>query len=51
MSYDIEERMTADVEIANYIPNISDTLTQIERKTITKEKVYNGVVIDPKTVL
>lgn len=48
MSYDIEERMTADVEIANYIPNISDTLTQIERKTITKEKVYNGVVIGPE---
>ena len=48
MRYDIEERMTADVEIANYIPNISDTLTQIERKTITKEKVYNGVVIGPE---
>lgn len=48
MSYDIEERMTADVEIANFIPNISDTLTQIERKTITKEKVYNGVAIGPE---
>jgi len=47
MRYDIEERMTADVEIANYIPNISDTLTQIERTTVHKEKIYNGVVIGP----
>ena len=48
MSYDIEEKMTADVEIANFIPNVTDTLAQIERKTITKEKVYNGVVIGPE---
>ena len=47
MRYDIEERMTADVEIANYIPNISDTLTQIERTTVHKEKIYNGVKIGP----
>lgn len=47
MSYDIEERMTADVEIANYIPNITDTLTQIERTTVHKEKIYNGVKIGP----
>ena len=47
MRYDIEERMTANVEIANFIPNVTDTLTQIERKTITKEKVYNGVAIGP----
>jgi len=47
MRYDIEERMTADVEIANYIPNISDTLTQIERTTVHKEKIYNGVAIGP----
>lgn len=48
MSYDIEERMTADVEIANFIPNVTDTLTQIERTTVHKEKIYNGVVIGPE---
>ncbi len=48
MSYDIEEKITASIEIANFIPNVTDTLTQIERKTITKEKVYNGVVIGPE---
>lgn len=48
MSYDIEERITADVEIANFIPNVTDTLMQIERTTVHKEKIYNGVVIGPE---
>ena len=44
MSKSISEE-TGDVEIGNYIPDFVDSVNQIERSTVHKERVYNGIRI------
>lgn len=39
---------TGDVEIGNFIPDIIDSVNQIERSTVHKERVYNGIRIGPE---
>jgi hypothetical protein len=39
---------TGDVEIGNFIPDIIDSVNQIERSTVHKERLYNGIRIGPE---
>ncbi len=48
MEYDIEEKIAANVQIANFIPNVADSIIEVERSTVHKEKVYNGIRIGPE---
>jgi hypothetical protein len=39
---------TGDVEIGNFIPDFVDSVNQIERSTVHKERLYNGIRIGPE---
>ncbi len=39
---------TGDVEIGNFVPDFIDSVNQIERSTVHKERVYNGIRIGPE---
>jgi len=44
---DIQQDMVRSVEIANYYEGITDVLVRIERDTVIKDEIYNGVRIGP----
>ena len=39
---------TGDVEIGNFIPDFIDSVNQIERSAVHKERLYNGIRIGPE---
>jgi len=45
--YSPKLKMNSKVTIANFIDGIEDTISRIERTTIFKEKLYNGIRIGP----
>lgn len=45
--YDAIHKINSSVEIANFIPDLSDTLTGIQKDTVYKDRVYNGVRVGP----
>jgi hypothetical protein len=47
-SYDPIRKINSNVEIANFIDNLSDTILKIQRNTIVKESLYNGIRIGPE---
>jgi hypothetical protein len=47
-SYNPILKMNSNVEIANFIDNLSDTILKIQRNTIVKESLYNGIRIGPE---
>jgi hypothetical protein len=47
ITYNPVFEVNTDVEIANTINLIADRVTQIERTTVAKESVYNGIKIGP----
>jgi hypothetical protein len=46
-SHDTEQRMQGQVEIANFVDDLTDTLTQIQTTSVSKDKLYNGCSIGP----
>lgn len=46
-SHDTEQRGQGTVEISNFVDNLTDTLTQIQTTSVTKDSVYNGTSIGP----
>ena len=48
ISKSISEEIDGDVEIGNFIPDFIDSVNQIERSTVHKGKVYNGIRISPE---
>ena len=46
-SHDTEQRMQGTVEIANFVDDLTDTLTQIQTTSVSKDNVYNGCSIGP----
>jgi hypothetical protein len=46
-SHDPEQRMQGTVEIANFVDDLTDTLTQIQTTSVSKDSVYNGCSIGP----
>ena len=46
-SHDTEQRMQGTVEIANFVTDVTDTITQIQTTSIAKDNVYNGCSIGP----
>lgn len=47
-AYSPKLRISSRVVIANHLDGIEDSLFRIERTTIVKEKVYNGIKIGPE---
>jgi hypothetical protein len=47
ISYDPYNPNRVSVEIGNYINSLEDDLYRIETRTVTKDKVYNGIRIGP----
>jgi len=46
-SHDTEQRMQGTVEIANFVTNLTDTITQIQTTSVAKDNIYNGCSIGP----
>ena len=46
-SHDTEQRMQGTVEIANFVTDVTDTITQIQTTSVSKDNVYNGCSIGP----
>jgi hypothetical protein len=46
-SHDTEQRMQGTVEIANFVDDLTDTLTQIQTTSVSKDNVFNGCSIGP----
>jgi hypothetical protein len=46
--YNPIRKINSTVEIANFIDDLSDTIFNIQRTTVIKEKVYNGIKIGPE---
>jgi hypothetical protein len=42
------DRMKGKVAIANFIPDINDTIVTLQQKSVMKEAIYNNVQIGPK---
>lgn len=47
-AYSPKLRISSRVVIANHLDGIEDTLFRIQRTTIVKEKIYNGIKIGPE---
>ena len=46
-SHDTEQRMQGTVEIANFVEDITDTVTTIQTTQVAKNSIYNGCSIGP----
>jgi hypothetical protein len=46
-SHDTEQRMQGTVEIANFVEDITDTVTTIQTTQVAKNNIYNGCSIGP----
>lgn len=46
--YNPIKKINSNVEIANFIDDLSDTIFKIKRTTIIKEALYNGIRIGPE---
>ncbi len=46
-SHDVNQHMQGTVEIANFVDDVTDTLTRIQTTSVSKDNVYNGCSIGP----
>lgn len=46
-THDTEQHMQGTVEIANFVQDLSDTITTIQTVTVAKNNIYNGCSIGP----
>ena len=46
-SHDTEQHMQGNVEIANFVDDLTDTITNIQTTSVAKDNIYNGCSIGP----